>query len=336
MSKKRRKSQKKPSPDTGLARENFPGLNATFYRMNPHGYLRRRLTNLLLWLGRGEDLEDLLRQGLEYDGMKMKWSEDEDEDLRLEEEKELQRFAIIEAEVLLHHVSETLLRFYVAHSPDSDCPWLDLSRTTSFATFKKEISGLRERLQSDSERDRLAFAFFGATDRHQWKPVPEEAQWDAGLKNLARFLDFFASVFLAPAPYNAAKHGLALMGGESGFALGAGKDEDPFLSRSGPALQYLIVKKEQGSGLPRWAEETKWVVLMRNLLMTWMGCDLLKALMKVGKARYTGELPDSMRLFDKPEFDELMKKTEPDQKEGIPGVVIEEMAMQLAYYARRK
>jgi hypothetical protein len=332
MPRGKRKSRGRPDPDTNLARENYPGLNQTFYRMKPDAYLRRRLTSLLLWLSSPEGLEDLLRAGIEYESLKLKWADDRGEDLKCEEADEQQRYAAIESEVLLHHASETLLRFYLAHSPKSPCPWLDLSREADFRAFKKTVANLRKRLQGDEEKDRIAFAFFGATDRKQWKPTPDESRWDAGRTNIAQFLDFYASVFLASAPYNAAKHGLALLGGSSGISVGAGQNENPFLSRNGPALQYLAIRKEAGSGLPRWAEETKWIALNRAVLMTWVACDLLKALMEIGKGRFVGDTPESVRLFDKPKFDDVIKETEPEQDGGIPGVVVEEMAMQLVYY----
>lgn len=300
--------------------------------MKPHAYLRRRLTSLLLWLSAPEGVEELLRAGIEYDSIKLQWTDDEDEELRQEETEERQRYAAIEAEVLLHHAGETLLRFYLAHSPTSPCPWLDLSKETDFRAFKKEVAKLRKRLQGGDEKERLAFAFFGATDREQWRPVPDEERWEAGLKNIAQFLDFFAGVFLASAPYNAAKHGLALMGGKSGISVGGGPGEDPFLARSGPALQYLVINREAGTGRPRWAQETKWIVLKRAVSMTWMACDLLKALMEIGKGRYAKDKPDSLRLFDRPSFDDIIEKTEPDQDGGIPGVVVEQMSMQLVYY----
>jgi hypothetical protein len=47
-----------------------------------------------------------------------------------------------------------------------------------------------------------------------------------------------------------------------------------------------------------------------------MACDLLKTLMEIGKGRYTGDMPKVVRLFDSPLFDDVMKKTEPDQDRG--------------------
>jgi hypothetical protein len=324
----------RPNPDSGLASENFPGLNRTFYRMKPQAYLRRRLTSLLLWLGSPGGLEDLLRAGIEYESIKLKWSDDQDDELRQEEVDEQHRYAAIESEVLLHHASETVLRFYLAHSPESSCPWLDLSRETEFRVFKEKVAHLRKRLQRGNEADRIAFAFFGATDRKQWKPMPDEELWESGRKNIAQFLDFYASVFLVSAPYNAAKHGLALIGGKSGISVGGGFGKEPVLSRSGPALHYLAINKEDGTGLPRWAEETKWVVLNRAVLFTWMACDLLDAIMQIGKGRYAGEKPSSVRLFERPTFEEAMRETEPEDESGHPGIVIEQMAMQLVYYER--
>src|SRR5690349_6380569 len=53
-------------------------------------------------------------------------------------------FVAAESEVLLHHVSETLLRLSLALAPSADgevpdAPWLELARERSFRSFKKRV-----------------------------------------------------------------------------------------------------------------------------------------------------------------------------------------------------
>ena len=204
MSRKQKPRQVKPSPDKGLAKENFPGLNKTFYGMTPHGYLRRRLTSLVLWYGDPPGLDDVLSDGFTVDDIAVNFDAEENS------KEERERFAVIEAEVLLHHVSETLLRLYLVHSKESPCPWLDLSRQMNPGLFKKEVDKLRKRLTTDEERSRIEAVFFATTQRESLTPTPTQEQWDAASRNISLYLGFYAAHFLDSAPYNAAKHGLAL------------------------------------------------------------------------------------------------------------------------------
>jgi len=119
MARRSRSQQEKPSPDKGLAVENYPDLNATFYGMKPHIYLRRRLRSLWLWHGDPPGLTELLNEKFIVDDMAVTLGTEGDDE---EEKRERERFVVIEAEVLLHHVSETLLRLYLVHATESLCP----------------------------------------------------------------------------------------------------------------------------------------------------------------------------------------------------------------------
>jgi hypothetical protein len=119
-------------------------------------------------------------------------------------------------------------------------------------------------------------------------------------------MDRYAEHFLDSAPYNAAKHGMAVMSGNSAFELGVNSELAPFLSQSGPAIEYLVVKKDS-DGMPRWAEETKWIDIPWTIRLIGMARDLIEALWQLGAARMGGEDLGKIKLFDVPGYDDLMR-----------------------------
>jgi hypothetical protein len=334
MAKRGRKRQPKPSPDQGLAPANFPALNERFYNMSPEDYFSRRLMSLMLWLGFPDGFQSALRSEFSAEGVGVQWQSDLPDD---EAEKNRKRFATADAEVILHHVSETLLRLYLVHASRSPCPWLDLARERSFAKFKKQVEKLRERLQSGEERESLQLVFFGG-NRESFDPVPDEARWEAASKNVARFLDHYAGHFLDSAPYNAAKHGMAVMTGDSSFQVGVNNDEEgPFLSQSGPALEYLVVADNDGK--PKWAQETKWIDLPVTIRLAGMARDLIEALWAVGAAHRGGDKPERIRLFDKQDYDELISRgkeeVDPDTATLAELISTDRMSMTLLYFEEK-
>lgn len=326
---RKRNRDRRPSPDENLAIENFPELNSSFYAMSPHGYLRMRLRSLYLWLGNPDGMYDLMSKGVTFEEMAISRSGDPDE----EDEDERRRFAAIECEVLLHHVSETLLRLYIVHSRLPPCPWLELSSQRDFKEFKREVNKLRGRLTSGEEEDRIHQVFHVNSERSAIKPTPDPETWDRAAANIAHFLDFYAGHFLNSASYNAAKHGLAVASGEQGLSLGAGSDEEPFLSRKGPAIEYLKVDSGPDKR-PRWSKEVKWIVAKRIVPLVHIGCNLIEGIWNVGAGRYKVRELEVLHLFDHPPFDEIMKRSEVAEG-GIEGVVMDGFSQTLLYYDRK-
>jgi hypothetical protein len=328
MARRSRPQQEKPSPDRGLADENYAELNATFYGMKPHIYLRRRLRSLWLWHGDPPGLAEILGEKFIVDGMAVTLGTEGDDEA---EKRERERFVVIEAEVLLHHVSETLLRLYLVHAKESSCPWLDVSREKSFGRLKKDIQRLRKRLETGEEKRGIENAFLPPGDRAVMLPDHGEEVWEQAVQNLSEYLDYYAAHFLDAAPYNAAKHGLALLAGQSGIELGASGDSLPFLKRSGPALVYLDIERDERTGDPRWAKVTKWIVLRRALAMTHMGCRLIEEVWKIGTGHRTSEEPVDLHLFTDPRCAEVLRSTEHEVQGGIPGVTTDRVSERLLY-----
>lgn len=98
-------------------------------------------------------------------------------------------FVTLETEVLLHHVSETLLRLYLAHEHAPPCPWISTSRERRPRRVKNKVSGLLDRLQTSEGEDKLARVLIGSDDRtffddpgfsaEEWKELVDST-WTRG------------------------------------------------------------------------------------------------------------------------------------------------------------
>src|SRR6185312_3755664 len=113
------------------------------------------------------------------------------------------------------HVSETVLRYYLAHCPDPSgrfraCPWLDLADEVNFAAFKRAVE-LRFADDSDEltdrRRDDVTRTFYLGSNGGTDDPAELE-RLARSVDEIERWLRHFAGYFLDDARlYNAMKHG---------------------------------------------------------------------------------------------------------------------------------
>lgn len=313
---------RKRDPNHLLAPENDRGLNDTFYRARPHAYFNQRLESLLLVAGKPEQLAQLLAEGINIEKLEVGVASihrDLSEQENAEAQEDRERFVIAEAEILLHHAAETLLRLYLAHEDLPPCPWLKLSGEYSFAEFKSKVTTLTEELGDEQRNSKVAAVFFGTAERASLRPTPAVDDWNMGLQNVATWLAWYAAHFLDAGVYNAAKHGLAVQAGNAEFQLG----DDELISRSGSSLEYLVSYKND-SGRRRWRRTTQWLDLDRWMAYIFMASRLMKGLMAVARARYTGAPLTHLDLFLAPRFEDT-----------VPGEGIEfnKLSFDLLYYA---
>ncbi|MEX2554612.1 MAG: hypothetical protein WEB06_03150 [Actinomycetota bacterium] len=314
------KQQRKPKPvddaDRLLAPENFAELNKYFYMMKPFQYFDMRL-KLLMLMTKPDDIDPIFAQGLTVGGLKV-YREEEGE-LGDEDSDRYKKFVVVDAAFLLHHVSETLLRMYLVHEAMPRCPWLELSRERNFARFKSKLKKRFVDLDFDEARARLPRLFYGHEKREDFSgpPMPE-AEWNDGPANIESFLRYLARLLLDDANvYNAAKHGLALMAGESMFKLGDGK----IVGAEGPSIMFLEVLKTANGG-SRWNQSTKWVNIDEALPFVAMANELFKQLWNVARLRYVGGEGIRIGLFAKPKISDIIKRA----------FVTDDLKMELLYY----
>jgi hypothetical protein len=93
--------------------------NQAFYGTEPHAYFATRLVLLMVAAAKPEAINDALTEGLEYGTLKI-GRDGVEEEAESEEDGEKQALAFVagDATNLLQHVSETVLRYYMAHCPD--------------------------------------------------------------------------------------------------------------------------------------------------------------------------------------------------------------------------
>lgn len=313
---------KRSSPDDLLAPEQFPGMNRSFYATRPWSYFRQREGLLALAAGAPDGLMELARRGLQVG--RLKYSADSPaSDSREDEDRE--QFIIAESEVLLHHISETLLRLYLAHEGAPPCPWLEIARVRSAGQFKRMV---RDRfvgeLSREERRRRVGEVFFGSAERTAIKPNPSPEHWENGLDNIEAFLTHYARHFLDSDIYNALKHGLAVRPGPAAMQL----DEGDLIKAEGPAIEYLTVGPNN-EGKSRWRHTTHWIEVDSALAFVSIGQRLMESIWTLARFRYLGEKPESLLAWTKPEYAEVVIALRDGQAAGI---FTDRMHMELLYY----
>lgn len=324
---------RRPTADDDLAPENDRSLNDLFYVAEPHDYFLQRIGNLMLVASKNEALDDLLLHGIKIGQLAYGGVDDPDPppltpEARADSAKAASHFVTAEAEILLHHIGETLLRLYLAHEGLPPCPWLELSRIRSPGEFKGMVSsrfGDASEAHDPTNLVAIARVFHGTDDPTRFNaPVPE-GRWDADLVAIETFLRYFAHTLLTSAPlYNAAKHGLAFTPSESSMKWADGS----VISAHGPVIWYLETTRNE-AGVPRWQKTAHWVEIDQHIALMFRAVHLLNSLWEVARVRY---LPHQrgksipLHLFDRPPFETFLPKGK-----GT-GIVIENMSIGLGYY----
>jgi len=282
--------------DTDLVVEQFPELNRQFYSANPTAYFKRRLHLLLVAAGASDQLQQLFADGIRYEGIIAKLEPPADADA---DNREWQSFLATDAEVLLHHSSEALLRLYFAHRDKPQCPWLECARLRSFATFKSQADTLQNSYQ---EREHVAAVFLGPTyDENN----PDTSQ---AAEQIERLLKILAGRLLDDSNlYNAAKHGLAVISGESGLTVGD-SDGQPLFGSNGQSLAFLEIARDD-SDEPKWQSTTRWVSIKQAMWLTMLVVTEMASLWSIAKWRYTGARPEGLEVIKKEALDDALVGT---------------------------
>lgn len=279
--------------DEDLVVEQFPELNRQFYAANPPAYFKRRLHLLLAAAGASDQLERMFAGGIRYEGIIARLEPPTDADA---DNRERQSFLATDAEVLLHHSSEALLRLYFAHRDKPKCPWLECARLRNFATFKSQVDSLYHSYQ---EREHVAEVFLG--------PAHEENNPDTSqtVEQIERLLKVIAGRLLEDSNlYNAAKHGLAIISGVSGLTVGDSEGK-PLFGSHGQSLAFLEVVKDDANE-PKWQSTTRWVSIKQAMWLTMLAVTEMSSLWSIAKWRYTGVQPEGLEAIKKEALDDAL------------------------------
>lgn len=307
--------------DVNLAREQLPKLNEKFYRSEPFEYFRRRLDSIILSSADSSKLRAAVSEGLRFGSLQISG---EPEPYDFEQAK---NYVALESVVLLHHVSEALFRLYFAHEKLSLCPWLEVARLRQFSLFKKKLNNFRDSLGDPEVRRSILNVFRGLHDPGKLPPEIPADRWEDDNEALFFLLETLVARLLDESNlYNAAKHGLAVIGGDVGVSLSVELPEGVEIANSGPSLTFLEVVEHQHGRDRRWSESLRWVRSESNLGLISFAITQMETLWAVARSRYLGG-SYSIKWLD-------YSTTEMIARHGVSSdIYVEGMSATLLYYA---
>ena len=283
----------------------FEILNNIFYQDNgPAEYVLMRLYNLVIVGGAYEAHKDILIKGVEYADCRIGLKSDDsltDEEAAQSDRAFREHFLRIESHHLKHLAIETLIRLFLGHRDKPGCPWLEISRITKPAEFKKEVRQHIVNANPVDLRTDVMETMLGLSPSTQ---SATEEQREIG-DNLATLLRSFAEDWLVEAnSYNATKHGLTAVSGDAHFALGPQGEELTALGY-GDSLTHLTYGKWNDDERV-WSHTIRWIRINQAIATIANTQLMIKSLWSVARARYgietTGTvyyLPPSVFSIDK-------------------------------------
>lgn len=288
-------------------------INREFYRQRPQEYLYRRLMSLMLMVGRPDAVADALAEGVEVGLAKLQhpgWPVDDEAHVD---------YLTQEAEVLHFLTAESVLRMVLAHGRhDSTSPALNLIGLRSHRQFYDAIERSIRDADDDTLNDLIVGAVHGSDgDGLMLAPLPGEAHvatpdFEAGRQNLRELLRHLASYVLEPNyrdVYNAAKHGLTMRSGVTGFRLG---DRDrPLVDQSGQSLSCFAIGQRRDGEAPV-DTVTVWSNASFNIGVIRLSLEVLESIWQLGRFRFVGQPDDEpfrFRTFQAPTLFELHRLT---------------------------
>lgn len=315
--------------DEGLAGVPFKGLNRDFYNagLPPDAFIVARLQGLVLASSESANTQAARADGFRGELVQLSWP---GEDVFSDGEdggSGRANFAVAESQVLLHHAVETLFRLYLAHKDQPVCPWLEVSRLMSPRAFKDAIEPYAGVLASE-ESAKVSNVFLGSPS-YQAEMDGTEEEWLDRRLAIERLLRHFARMLLSDATlYNAAKHGLVTIAGESSIRIGNFEEHpDNGIHTSGPTLRWI--QRETKDGQSEWKMSTAFIPLEANLAWIGMTATLIRSLWTIAKARYVGG--GGHAKFAAPSQEQVHALLDLQSKAGMGPIA--KTSMSLAWYA---
>lgn len=250
-------------------------LNEEFYAGDPAGYFRTRLNMLLLAAGASGEVERLLDAGVRYEGLvtvQLGHSSEERGDLHVV-------YLVTESQALLHHVSEALIRLFLAHAAATPFPWIEVGALRQFAQFKEQVAVLATSTWPKELTAAVPRVFLGGVPRSHKESAVEAAS------AITRLLRHLASGLLKDANlYNSVKHGMAVVGSEDAYVTIATEGGQPFMGSSGPSVAFLESEKTGDERV--WKVTRRWLSLRQAMWMSQLAVVEIDALWAIARARY--------------------------------------------------
>lgn len=145
--------------------EVYANLNREFYGSDPTSYFRDRLHLLILRGANPSIIEEHIVDAV--------WgqlgtivtpvrSEETAEVAEAKKKAAHQQFLVTESQVLLHHVAEALLRMYLAHESQAECPWLEIAAFKDDRKFREALDELGQRTWTEHRMNAAGWVFLGS------------------------------------------------------------------------------------------------------------------------------------------------------------------------------
>lgn len=276
---KRKQTRRKDQGSPGLHELDIAALNRAFYGSDPAGYFHRRLQVLLALAASSEAERRAETVTHKFGKIEITIPSISDEE---DEEDDYKRFVLVEAEMLVHHAAETLLRMFIAHSGTPQVPWIEMSKLRGPGELKRRLKAMRRRSGSKGLRDEIGHAFLGHGDIPAHWDDDQRAKHEQARNDISEYLDYFTGLLLErEQSYNAVKHGLAMQAGEPAIKVGDIEE----LSAKGPAISHLDHRRGE-EGHSEWVVSTTWIPLELDLSLAHIGARLLSVLWEVARIRY--------------------------------------------------
>lgn len=276
----------------------YARLNQEFYSGDPAAYFERRLGLLLLAAARRDEVNTLLAEGLTYGGLTFRLAQVDDLAQAATDDDGV---LLAESLVLLHHASEALLRLFIAHVEFAACPWMGAASLTNYKDFKGVVGTLAQEVWPEWLERRINPVFMNRSPDDDEPPIPDLRQ---AMKEL---LTFLASELLKDSPvYNAAKHGMAVIPKVRSTSLEDPEDGTGIFT-NGPSLLFLQTAWE-GKGTDKvrtYSEVVRWMTPARNLWLTQLVVQQIRALWTAAQGRYSGGIAERVEVVDPGWQDEM-------------------------------
>jgi hypothetical protein len=264
-------------------------FNKRFYESFDTQYFIQKCLYLLALMENPKLVNTPLEKGIEIGKLKVSLGQKE-----LDETFSKSFVSNLRSEIALtyFHSLETLFRLIVAHSNQTECPWIDLTEITSFKKFKKDVKKITQhKFYVGKHEDAIAALFFGKKTKPD--SISKE-RWNKNLENLVQLLDIYGGDLLDSHTYNTYKHGLALFTEDFGFSLGdiiKVEKDDAFVMMNNE-------KDKEHEGYRQLSTSYSFTFWQRRFAMVHIITLMLENIINIGKGRYLDEKNLNLHLFD--------------------------------------
>lgn len=266
--------------------ERFQRMNEAFYRGEPADYIFTRLAILMAFAKDTEGTSQALASAIELHGVYLETEAGPPVD-----PEEVAKYVTIESTVLAHHSVEALLRLFLGHCSQPECPPLEVASLTSPAQFRQRLAMVLDDDVLDDLQREVGMVVVGVHRNDDADRLAVRDHCALVIRELAGFWLRDASL------YNALKHGLAGAAGSAVLRLGnQPADEHMTIVGEGASIEYLRQAEVDGGGKV-WQSATTWIDLNETFAAITISLQLIQNVWSLARWRYiAGQAPVQLHV----------------------------------------